>query len=449
MRTSVASFFHSWGSSIEMSSAVSRTAFLLLWLLPLSACVVPPTQTAIPITIAARSADATRIRQVAVLPFETRNNVDVTAEVESSLAGIIVQDKPFFTVVERQRINELLKELKRQESGIVDPQTAVRVGKMLGVKGVYMGAVTRADATDSGYTQARQRCLYFQTLYDKNGKAYQGNCVQYQNYSVNCTKRVGVFSFAPKLVEVESGRIVYSRDIKGEAETAGCSDDQRPLLSRNELFDQAKRRAMDQFRRDVAPSTVTLRVTILESTEGMKNEAARQKFLQGVAFAKGGRLDRACELWNELLDGDSQTFTVAYNAGVCLESMGDYPNALSLYNRADRMLSAPNNAVSEGIRRVKADMENERKLKDQLEATSRAKEAPPAAAPAAPPPARHVEQMSVMEVQTRLLELGYQPGKPDGMFGRRTADALRKYQHDNHLPVTGRADAETMEKLRK
>lgn len=406
-------------------------------------CVAPPTQTAIPVTVAARSGDATRLKSVAVLPFATQGNIDITPEIEAALAGVVVDGKPFFTVVERQRINELLRELKRQESGIIDPETARKVGKMMGARGVYTGAITRTDTNDSRYNEERQRCIQYQTLYDKKGNRYQGMCLQAQKYLVSCTKRVGVFSFAPKLVDVETGRIVYATDVKGEAQAAVCADSQHPLPSQQELFDQAKRKAIDQFRRDVAPSTMTLRITILEEGDRLKTETAKQTFGQGVAFAKGGRMDRACEFWNQLLDSEPDSFALVYDVGVCHESQGNLAQALAMYERADRTLTAPNNVVSSALARVRQNMENERKLRLQLTPVVAPAQTSPIPSSAAP-----MVQMSVLEVQKRLLSLGYQPGKPDGMIGRNTTEALRKFQHDTGLPVTGQIDEGTVRKLK-
>ena len=44
----------------------------------------------------------------------------------------------------------------------------------------------------------------------------------------------------------------------------------------------------------------------------------------------------------------------------------------------------------------------------------------------------------VHDTQVALYRLGYDPGPPDGVYGRRTADAIAQYQYSNRLPVTGR-----------
>jgi peptidoglycan hydrolase-like protein with peptidoglycan-binding domain len=57
--------------------------------------------------------------------------------------------------------------------------------------------------------------------------------------------------------------------------------------------------------------------------------------------------------------------------------------------------------------------------------------------------------MSITELQQRLSAMGYKPGPVDGVSGPRTASALRKFQHDHHLPVTGTLDPQTVAALRK
>jgi hypothetical protein len=44
----------------------------------------------------------------------------------------------------------------------------------------------------------------------------------------------------------------------------------------------------------------------------------------------------------------------------------------------------------------------------------------------------------VYNIQMSLTRLGYDPGPPDGQYGKRTAGAISQYQHANRLPVDGR-----------
>jgi len=54
---------------------------------------------------------------------------------------------------------------------------------------------------------------------------------------------------------------------------------------------------------------------------------------------------------------------------------------------------------------------------------------------------------TVFEAQKKLQELGYDPGKPDGIRGRKTVNAIKLFQEDSGLPTTGRLDATTKARL--
>ena len=53
----------------------------------------------------------------------------------------------------------------------------------------------------------------------------------------------------------------------------------------------------------------------------------------------------------------------------------------------------------------------------------------------------------VRQTQERLEQLGYDVGKPDGIFGTRTYEAIRQFLADNGLTVDGIAGSATLERL--
>ncbi|MCM8774100.1 MAG: peptidoglycan-binding protein [Candidatus Omnitrophica bacterium] len=53
----------------------------------------------------------------------------------------------------------------------------------------------------------------------------------------------------------------------------------------------------------------------------------------------------------------------------------------------------------------------------------------------------------VEEIQKMLKELGYRPGIIDGKIGFRTRDAVKKFQSDQSLKVTGYIDNKTLEEI--
>lgn len=54
---------------------------------------------------------------------------------------------------------------------------------------------------------------------------------------------------------------------------------------------------------------------------------------------------------------------------------------------------------------------------------------------------------SVIDLQEKLVLFGYDPGAPDGKMGTSTINALKKFQADRSLPVTGRVSATILSEL--
>ncbi len=54
---------------------------------------------------------------------------------------------------------------------------------------------------------------------------------------------------------------------------------------------------------------------------------------------------------------------------------------------------------------------------------------------------------SIKQVQLALKKAGYDPGPRDGRVGSRTRKAIRHFQQDKKLPITGKVDKETWTEL--
>lgn len=57
--------------------------------------------------------------------------------------------------------------------------------------------------------------------------------------------------------------------------------------------------------------------------------------------------------------------------------------------------------------------------------------------------------MGLRDAQLKLNKLGFDAGTPDGKMGSKTQNALRQYQTERNIPVTGRLDAATQAELLK
>jgi len=315
--------------------------------------------------VPAKFHEASKLKTVAVLPFDGEGGKEFAAEIEGTLASINIGDKQYFNLVDRTSIERVINEMKFSKSALVNPSTAAKIGKLVGAKGIYTGVVTTSKVSDSYYKETRTRCAYTVTKYDKKGRAYE-ECGKWEQYYVSCTKRVATFSFTPKLIDVETAKIVYANNITKTATSSACEDSKTPLATEYELIEQAKNFAKEGFRKDVAPHYVTFEIKLMDSTEGITSTDAENKFKQGLDYAKNNRLDRACELWGEARILSPNSPSILYNLGICAEVTGNFEQAMELYQKADRAYGKPDERISSALHRVKNQIQQQEKLKEQL-----------------------------------------------------------------------------------
>jgi len=309
--------------------------------------------------------EASLTKAIAVMPFQGHGGKAFAAELEGVLAGIGIDDKRYFTLVDRASIDKTISEMQLSQSGLVDQKTAVKLGKLIGAQGIYTGIVTLNKYEDNPYREDRQTCNRYERKRDKDGREYNGSCISWNRYTVSCMKRVASFAVSPKLVEVTTGRIIYARDISKMADSSGC-EDTRPVQSELVLLEKAKESVKNEFRRDIAPYYVTLEIKLMDSTDGIEQSAAKDKLKRGIEYADKGRMDSACELWGEARIIAPNSYVLLYNLGVCAESRGDLDTALSLYKQADKMLGKPEDDISLALNRVEGAIKNRAKIKEAL-----------------------------------------------------------------------------------
>ena len=159
---------------------------------------------------------------IAVLPFTGSDaQKSATAKVQAYAMTALTETKdPFLKIVDRENMERILEEQRLGLSGVVDEQTAVRVGNLMGAKAVLMGEVvdyreqpgkTRSSTKDGyeSYRVARVNAegqKYFETKYRP---------VKYTEYLQ--TNKV-VLSFSYRLVSLETGEVLVSKVVERTAD---------------------------------------------------------------------------------------------------------------------------------------------------------------------------------------------------------------------------------------
>jgi TolB-like protein len=101
--------------------------------------------------VGALTYDPTRVTQVgsrlsiAVLPFENKGgDANISSTVQDKMITSLYSLKRF-KIIERSQIDKVMSEQKLGLTGAIDPDKAVKVGKMIGVDAILIGSISSTD----------------------------------------------------------------------------------------------------------------------------------------------------------------------------------------------------------------------------------------------------------------------------------------------------------------
>lgn len=217
---------------------------------------------------------------VAVLPFTANDKQSALAsKVQAhAMTALIDAKDPFLKVVDRENLERILEEQRLSLSGVVDEQTAVRVGNLMGAQAVLMGDVVSYQelpgqvrrSTKEGYESYR-----VQQVNKETGEKYYVTRYKPVTYSEFYQENKVVLTLNYRLVSLETGEVLLSKVAEKQAQDQayyasydGNKDALLPKLNGNvDLRDNARRevRSLLNASREVKP-VATLLSEVLRAT---------------------------------------------------------------------------------------------------------------------------------------------------------------------------------------
>jgi curli biogenesis system outer membrane secretion channel CsgG len=169
---------------------------ILFFLFFASACVSPQ------VAINPR-ADFSKIKRVAVLSFKG-NKGEVASDMLSQALLRYGAD-----VIERQRLDDILKEQNLTERNLLDPETTKKIGKLLGVDAIFLGSVIDLKS-DSKYIVQTNSTNPQNNISSVSGKNIymDGSVAGFNDAQILST--TAEVSLSVRLVDIESGSIMWS-----------------------------------------------------------------------------------------------------------------------------------------------------------------------------------------------------------------------------------------------
>lgn len=296
---------------------------------------------------------ATVTKKIAITNFKD-DYVGLAGKIEAKLANQKIDNKNFFTLINRSDIDKVISEQKLQNSGLVDTSTVVSVGNLLGAQAIISGDVGHATSNDIYYYEKRISCA------DKE-------CKKLTVYKVACTKRTVGLSAQIRMVDVAKGDIIYADTMSKSAEYRHCSDDSRAIPSTEIAAQNLANIISSNFVYKLTPHYRYFDVVLLEDPDLDYTDKQEELLDNSLEYIKLKRYDKAEKLLMDLIDSTAeQSYVAFYNLGVVKEAQGDYDKAAEYYKMADDLTIEPVEEISAAYLRIKSTIQNQIKTQEQL-----------------------------------------------------------------------------------
>ena len=140
--------------------------------------------------------------RIAVMRFTNSTNAHwwrsgTGSELSDMLTNELASSKKF-RLVERREIESVVSELKFGESGLVDPSTKSRLGKIKGAKYLVMASVSS-----------------FEEGSEKSGKG-----ISFMGFGLDASSAKAYIAVDLKVVDVETSEVIETRTIEGKSESS-------------------------------------------------------------------------------------------------------------------------------------------------------------------------------------------------------------------------------------
>jgi Curli production assembly/transport component CsgG len=221
-----------------------------------------------------------------------------------------------FGVVERTRLQQVMNELQLGQSGVVNEAQAAQVGKLLGVDAIIAGNLS-VSCDDRWVKEDRED--------KKKGK-----------YQVDCNKRTANVSATIRIIKVETGQVIGSKQSSHKEEPKKCSDNYgNDLPAPEATVDECLKNVAEELADYFAPHFE------LQKLEFAKLEGDDYKRFHETAKDALDRydIDTAFLQYAAVAEQDPYNHAAQFNLGVLYDAVGDYKHAQEKYNMAAKLKS--------------------------------------------------------------------------------------------------------------
>jgi len=292
-------------------------------------------------------------KRIAITNFKN-DRVGLAGKIEAKLAQFQIDGKNYFRVISRDDLDKVIQEQKLQSSGLVDEDTAVKLGEIVGAQAIISGRVSTPTKQDSYFYEQRIKCADLK-------------CKEIVTYQVRCMKRLFSLSADLKIVDVAKTDIIYADTITKGAMYKHCLDDSRALPSTEMAAQNLANKIAEHFTYKLTPHYRNFEVELLEDPDLDYTDKEKKLLEVSLEYIKQGRFDKAEQFLTRLIGAtDEKSYVSFYNLGVIKEAEGKYKEAQEYYEYADHLMVEPVEAINKAVIRIRKLIEKRKRTMEQL-----------------------------------------------------------------------------------
>jgi tetratricopeptide (TPR) repeat protein len=241
-----------------------------------------------------------------------------------------------FEVVDRENTDKIIKEYQLNIGGVIDENTAVQMGKVLGVSALICG---------------NSSMDYKHSTWTKKEHDYEGYA-----YTVYYLKQIAKIDTVFRIVDLTTGKILVARMVTKEATNSDFSRNGWPQgMNKDILIKTALDKTVNSFMRIIAPYSYRIEIEFArsKSSEGKS----------GINFAKAGLWKDAIKQFESATKRTPNDSRAWYNLGLAYEYNNIFDKAIEAFKKSNELRPSYKNMLEiDNIKRMKSDKE---KLKEQ------------------------------------------------------------------------------------
>ncbi len=246
--------------------------------------------------------------------------------ISNKLAAKLAQNG-YYTVIERSKLEEVMKEQALSLSGMVNEEQAVEVGNMIGAQALITGSGIYSVHDEGSWEK-----------YTEEKKSKDGKKIKVEKERYNIVRNVTV-EMTFRIVDVATASVITSKTnkasnnrrdkVSAENETAAA----KKLSDWKPIVDNLLNMILNQTVKQIAPHTITVK-RVIEEGESNKMERA-------VELAKRDLWDDAKKIWDEVIikkkSEKEDKIAATYNVGLYFEVFGFLDDADDYYQKAYKL----------------------------------------------------------------------------------------------------------------